>query len=252
MIIIPMAGKSSRFFDAGYTQPKYELPLAARPVFDYATASFRNQFGSETFLFVVSAQMGAKDFVSSRAVALNIDTFHVLELEEQTAGQAETVALGLKTLDVTSTEPLTIFNIDTFRPGFEMSPQAKGCAGFLEVFKGDGSGWSFVDPDPDAEMVARRVVEKQRISNLCSTGLYYFAQRSLFDQAYAAELANPSQKISEHYIAPLYNQLISRDLKVGYKVLEPRAVIFCGVPAEYEALKETPDELAQLSLKLGF
>ena len=33
VIIFPMAGKSQRFRDAGYSEPKYELPLAGQSVF---------------------------------------------------------------------------------------------------------------------------------------------------------------------------------------------------------------------------
>ena len=41
-IIIPMAGESSRFFNAGYTVPKYMLPLGSETVFDKAIKSLAN------------------------------------------------------------------------------------------------------------------------------------------------------------------------------------------------------------------
>ena len=40
MIVIPMAGLSSRFTKAGYTKPKYMLPLAGKSVFAHSIESF--------------------------------------------------------------------------------------------------------------------------------------------------------------------------------------------------------------------
>ena len=45
-IIIPMAGESSRFFNAGYTVPKYMLPLGSETVFDKAIKSFKDYFNN--------------------------------------------------------------------------------------------------------------------------------------------------------------------------------------------------------------
>ena len=39
MIVIPMLGKSSRFFDAGYERPKYQLPLGDGTVFSESVKS---------------------------------------------------------------------------------------------------------------------------------------------------------------------------------------------------------------------
>ena len=40
MIIIPMLGRSSRFFNVGYDKPKYELPLGDETVFSSSVRSF--------------------------------------------------------------------------------------------------------------------------------------------------------------------------------------------------------------------
>ena len=45
MIIIPMAGLSSRFFSDGYKLPKYMLDLHGVPVFDHAFGSFSELYG---------------------------------------------------------------------------------------------------------------------------------------------------------------------------------------------------------------
>ena len=241
MIVIPMAGQSRRFMDAGYRMPKYQLPLWGQPVFDHAVRSFVRYFAHEPFLFVIRPDHDAETFVRNRIAALAIGNAEIVALDSPTRGQADTVSLALHRSAAPPEEPLTIFNIDSFRPGFFLSEDDRAADGFLEVFRGDGEGWSFVDPVPGDEEAdeghARRVLEKVRVSELCSTGLYYFASRALFDRAFAREVDSPSQVLPELYVAPLYNHLIADGLEVRYRVIPPGAVTFCGVPAEYEALR---------------
>ncbi|ABL98318.1 glycosyltransferase family 2 protein [Shewanella amazonensis] len=236
MIVIPMAGLSSRFFNAGYTQPKYMLDAGGMPLFDHALLSFAAYFGTTPFLFIVRDLYDTAAFVKTRCKALGIKDFKIVALEQPTRGQAETVYLGLT--DVADTEPLTIFNIDTFRPGFTLPPIADTADGYLEVFKGEGSNWSYAKP---ADAKSTRVVqttEKQPISDLCSTGLYYFRQTADFRLAYETEAARPASEWQkqELYIAPLYNHLIARGKNIHYHLIDASDVIFCGVPEEYQAL----------------
>ena len=49
----------------------------------------------------------------------------------------------------------------------------------------------------------------------------------------------------EIYVAPLYNQLIKTGVQIGYKEIAKDDVIFCGIPAEYEALKQAWEKRGQ-------
>jgi NDP-sugar pyrophosphorylase family protein len=242
MIVLPMAGLSERFFRAGYDKPKYMLDLGGSPVFDYALRSFRSRFDQEDFLIVCRREYDTPEFVSARLAANGVRAT-VVTLDAPTAGQAETVLLGLDRAEVADATPLTIFNIDSFRPGFAMTAQEYAAGGYLETFHGEGDAWSFVEPADDAPALARRVVEKMRISGECCTGLYYFRTAQLFRQAYADEQREPSQRLAEHYIAPMYNQLIARGMTVRYRTIPLDDVIFCGIPAEYEALLADPSPI---------
>lgn len=247
MIILPMAGLSSRFFEVGYTEPKYKLLIEDQPVFDYALRSFEGCFGKETFLIVLRSDYDTEAFVRARLQANGIMA-ELVVLDQPTQGQAETVALGLEAAQVSDATPLTIFNIDSFRPGFAMSEAEYAADGYLETFLGAGDAWSFVEPEVAGmrEGTATRVIEKERISELCCTGLYYFRSRQQFQEAYAQELATPSQKLTEHYIAPIYNQMIQRGASVKFRTIDIQDVIFCGIPAEYVALQNDPAPIRRL------
>ena len=231
MIVIPMAGRSQRFQDAGYDRPKYELELSGRTVFARAVESFQAAFATTPFLFVATAE--AEPFVRSQARALGVGAFDVVPLARPTAGQAETVELGLDELAWAG--PVTIFNIDTFRPGFAFpGPPLAQADGWLEVFRGEGANWSYVRPTAEAPW-ALETAEKRPISDLCCTGLYHFARAADFRDALAAERAAP--QAAELYVAPLYNHLIARGARIGWRLIDRQEVVFCGAPSEYEALK---------------
>lgn len=230
MIIIPMAGLSSRFAKAGYDKPKYMLPLGGRSVFAHSVSSFKNDFRRTPFVIIYRPIQDTRAFLEAEIAKLGIGSVQFVELTEETRGQAETVALGVRQAQVAKAVPLTIFNIDTFRPGFTFPDiQADG---WLDVFEGSGDNWSFARVEAGTDRVVE-VAEKKPISNLCCTGLYHFARTGDFMRAFEAEAREVS---AELYVAPLYNRLIAKGADIRVHVITRDEVIFCGVPAEYESL----------------
>ncbi len=234
MIVFPMAGESRRFLAAGYEQPKYMLPLEGRPLFDWTVLSMRRLFDRTDFLFVARDVKGTGEFLKQRLAELGLGAAKVCLLDAPTAGQAETVECGLKLTNVPAQEPILIFNIDTMRPGFDME-DVPGEDGWLETFEAPGTGWSFVELDPMDGSRVIRCAEKQRISDRCCTGIYYFKEARLFLEALAAERRAPASH--ELFVAPLYNHLIADGRRIGWREAPPDKVILSGVPAEYESLK---------------
>ncbi|MBV9570698.1 MAG: capsular biosynthesis protein [Alphaproteobacteria bacterium] len=234
MFVFPMAGEGRRFREAGFTVPKYRLPLNGATVFDHVVGSFAAYFRDDVFLFIAPHEEAG--FVEARRRALNIDRAHVVTLGQRTGGQADTVLSGLDLRGVAGGEPVGIFNIDTIRRGYAkprpmMDPR---CDGYLEVFRGEGVHWSFVEPEAGRPGMVASVVEKRPISEFCCTGFYYFRTAEDFRWAYA----NPAPPRSdserrERYVAPLYNALIARGRQIAFDLIESRDVLFCGTPDEY-------------------
>ncbi|WP_253188913.1 glycosyltransferase family protein [Roseomonas mucosa] len=138
---------------------------------------------------------------------------------------------------------MTIFNIDTIRPGVRKAA-FDGKAGWLECFVGEGDHWSFVrpaDPSNPPEGIAAEVVEKRRISTLCCSGIYHFGSAALFRGAYANELDAPST--SELYVAPLYQHLVEAGREVRYRTVSVDHIFFSGTPTEYEDLLAETENL---------
>ena len=236
MIVIPMAGKSSRFYNEGFKVPKFKLPVFKNSnVFCEALKSFKNYFPFETFLFCHRDDDGSKLFIKNQCDKLGIKNIILNKISSDTRGQAETVALGLENLDEEFlAEPIYIFNIDSFLLNFK-KPNVDfllNTGGYLELFKGVGNHWSFAKIS--GELVTK-TTEKIRISEFCSNGLYYFSSPELFLETFRA--FEEVEDGSEIYIAPLYNLLIDHGIAVKYTIIENSDILFCGTPAEYEQLK---------------
>lgn len=238
MIVFPMAGLSSRFRQAGYEYQKFRLKAFGRTLFEHSVVSFSHYFGSEKLLFVTQRSFYAEEFIRTRLRKLGLqrDDYHIIQLEKPTSGQAETVLLGLKEVSGSENEPLSIFNIDTFRPDFRYPENLdlRQIDGYLEVFEAAGDHWSFVLPEAgDDTGRVLRVTEKERISDLCSTGLYYFKTVSLFRRAYDATYVGTEDHRTETYVAPMYNYLLESGKDIRFSKIDISSIVNCGTPDEY-------------------
>ncbi|GJE28585.1 capsular biosynthesis protein [Methylobacterium organophilum] len=241
MYVFPMAGLSRRFTEAGYTVPKFMLPAGPMNLFQHSIHGFREAFETESFLFIYLGATCSDAFIldSAAAIGLRPENVRLARLDQPTDGQATTVAEGLAVAGVSVDEPLTIFNIDTIYSDFAQ-PDFSGRGpvdGYLDVFVGEGTHWSFVRPKIEGERLgeAIEVTEKIRISNLCSSGLYHFARAGSFMKEFDAIRSRSVHELqgNERYIAPLYNAMIQKGQTVYYRVIRSDSIQFSGTPAEY-------------------
>ncbi len=230
---IPMAGLSSRFFKAGYTKPKYQLDLNGETVFSWSVRSFERYFKTDKFVFIYRDVYDTKQFLEKAIVELGILDYELVCLPEETLGQADTVYQGINKLD--HDEEIYVFNIDSRIIDFVKPEWVNDCDGYLEVFKGEGEHWSFALAEENSKKVIR-TTEKERISDLCSDGLYYFKRKSVFERLFLSAKENRKTAKNEYYIAPLYNDLIEVGSIVFYDLIENERILFCGTPDEYQQL----------------
>jgi NDP-sugar pyrophosphorylase family protein len=222
-IVIPMAGLGTRIRDA-YKLPKPLIEVHGHPLLAWAIAGLPlHQANSITLITrsEIANQFNISDLIKPY-IPKNL-TIDLKVLNQSTSGQAETVMMG--TSELPDEEPLLVFNCDTVvSDDFPDNPLAWD--GLLGIFHSDDPSLSFVESDQNGEVT--RTAEKQVISNKASTGLYYFAQKNDFGIAYSK-----TRHIKESYVAPLYNNLISENRKIG--CYETKIFIPLGTSEEIEA-----------------
>jgi dTDP-glucose pyrophosphorylase len=223
VILITLAGESSRFFNVGFADVKYKLKLGNDSII-HSILEFIPR--NEKLVIALNKKFNDYDFFSNLLNTMNFQQFKIVEISH-TRGQLETV---LKSLSDTNSfwnnlDSITIYNGDTIRKiknwNFE------NCDGYIEVFESEGNHWSFVDNIGKVNVVT----EKNRISSYCSSGLYFFKHVKFlldFGQEYINELQD------ESYIAPFYNHLINKGFNVQSGLELKSNFIFCGTPEEYQ------------------
>ena len=235
-----MAGEGTRFKNAGIDTEKWALPLAGKPVLYWVLRGFADAFADEQFCLIFRGGASVGEAIKETVAMADISSCRFHELPASTRGQAETVQLALASTRGSQDEPITIFNCDTLRPRFTVPHGTWGLDGYLECVKAPGDHWSFVRPASNKRSVLE-VVEKTRISELCSTGLYRFGQRAQFEDAFTA--ASNGVMDREIFVAPLFNHLIDYGARVEYGLIGLGEVEFCGTPSEYRDCKAREEEI---------
>lgn len=231
-IVITMAGRGTRFRQAGYDVPKYMIEAQGRTLFEWSMislAGYRSK--NDRAIFIVREEDEAAEFIRRMCKKLDFKDCRVIEIGVATDGQATTALLAADCWE--QEKPLLIYNIDTFvKPGAMRQEDLKG-DGFIPCFLGKGDHWSFVKLDASGRAVEVR--EKERISDYCTLGAYYFKTAALYEELYREFFALPeSLEKGERYIAPMYNYLIKKGGEVYISVVEEKDVFVLGTPGELD------------------
>ena len=224
-ILITMAGRGSRFQDAGVSKPKHEIMVKDKPMFDWAMRSLQ-AFFDEEFIFVTQSEHNASSFLKEACNRLGIMSSQEVTLEEYTSGQAQT---ALKADEFLSPDDgVAIYNIDTYIQEGKLTPEDITGDGFIPTFVAPGERWSFVRTNDEGHVI--KVFEKQKISDVATAGFYYFDRWSDFIDAYEHSAQRVEHEYGETYVAPLYNHLIDEGRTVLPYQLDPDSVHVLGTP----------------------
>ncbi len=238
-IVITMAGLGTRFKNAGYDMPKYEITAHKKSLFAWSLSSLADFCGSDDdWYFIVRAEDNASGFIKSEAPAITGSAgIKVIEIDHMTDGQATTAMLAAPLWK--SGDDLMIYNIDTFVEPYNITRvqirQFDG-DGFIPCFNAPGDHWSFVSVDERGYAVEVR--EKQRISDNCTIGAYWFSSCDLYEKMYSEYYGDSSNlEKGEKYVAPLYNHMIGKGMKVGISIIDCTHVHVLGTPEELKAFE---------------
>jgi dTDP-glucose pyrophosphorylase len=228
-IVMPMAGRGSRFAEVGYSVPKPLIDVRGRPMYAWATDSLPLAL-AKRLIFVCLAE-----HLEHRALADDIRERYgrfdpvIISLDHVTEGQACTVLLAREHID--NEDPLIIYNADTYcRTGLAgtLPTMPRTVDGILGVFRAPGDKWSFARVDEAGRVV--ETAEKRRISDWATTGLYHFTRGRDFVRAADAMIAANERERGEFYVAPVYNRLIAAGADIRIDVADEVWVL--GTPED--------------------
>lgn len=232
--VITMAGFGRRFLDAGYQLPKYRIEAHGRPLFEWSMLSLGSFIAAgSSFVFLVRREDQARTFIADCARGLGIDKISIVELDAPTDGQATTAHLAAPAILDTSA-PMLVYNIDTFVHPRSLPANCVRGDGWVPCFPAEGDHWSFARTGEDDRALELR--EKRRISPHATIGLYWFSSFDLYNNCYLEYYhRDEALEMSERYIAPLYNELISAGNPVFIHRVPASDVYPLGVPSDVQS-----------------
>ena len=206
-----MAGRGSRFADAGYATPKPFIEVHGIPMISFV---MRNLTPSQPHRFIlVALEEHVKEYNLEAVARTECPDTEIVTLSGVSEGPACSVMAAWPLID--PSQPLLIANSDQWvAPSVdELINAATGFAGALMTMPDSDPKWSFVRRDPSGRIDA--VLEKQPVSNEATVGIYYFSQASLFAHALDVMIETDERVNGEFYVGPGYNVLLDEGLDIN-------------------------------------
>lgn len=234
-IVIPMAGRGSRFQKEGYTLPKPLIPVHGKPMIEAVINNIRPTC-EHRFIFLC-LQEHEKEYAISNELKKIVPNSQVVLINSVTEGAACTVLLAREFINNES--PLMIANSDQWVDininDYLKKMDVEKADGLIMTMSANDPKWSYVRFDDSGKVI--EVVEKKVVSNEATVGIYNFRKGSDFVKA-ADEMIKRELKVNgEYYVAPTYNQLI----KLGKKIVvynvgeEMNGMYGLGIPSDLES-----------------
>ncbi len=216
IVVVPMAGRGSRYSEQGFDMPKPLISVAGKPMIYWALKSLEGM-KYKKIIFVALKEHEERYAIRKLLRAILDGHFELVLIEEVTEGQLCTVMMAKDYFE--SREGLLVIASDSLiksEIGKEISKKNSETKGIISVINLPGDRWSFAKTNSSNEVV--EVAEKVRISDNASTGIYYFSDAIEF-QKIAEEIINGHEKIKgEYYVIPVYQKMIQNQQKVAISV----------------------------------
>jgi dTDP-glucose pyrophosphorylase len=210
LLIIPMAGRGSRYANVGYTTPKPLIEIYGKPMLYHAFQSVKN-VPYEKVIFIALKEHEQTYGVSRLIKEQIVTDFELILLDDVTEGQLCTVLTASHYFQ--PNQSLLIAASDSYiESDIATELEITHADGIISVINLPGEQWSFAKTDEKGRVI--EVAEKTRISNHASTGIYYFNDAKRFEQ-YAQQLIQQKETTKgEYYIMPLYSKLIAEGAQI--------------------------------------
>lgn len=199
-IIIPMAGRGSRFKELTKI-PKPLIEIKGLPFFYYSAKSLTKYFDYSKLIFIGLKNHNKDNILVNKIKSLFPDA--VIKLLHKTPNGA--VLTSREAIELIDNDYPVIFNDCDhifYSEELEQSKnQLKNFEGFILTFNSDSSIYSYLIKDKNGNVIGTR--EKEVISSEAIAGVYGFKNIKIFQKASEEYLKNCDY--SEFYMSGLYN-----------------------------------------------
>lgn len=227
-VLIPMAGRGSRFAKEGFTFPKPLIEVNGKPMIEVVVDNINIE---ANHIFIVQKEHYEK-YNLEETLNRVYENCTIVQIDEVTDGAACTTLLAREFID--NDEPLLIANSDQFvewdSNEFMYSMVGDNTDGGILTFPSKHPKWSYAKLDEDGYVT--RVEEKKPISDKATVGIYYWTKGSDYVK-YADKMIEEEKKVNgEFYVCPVYNEAIEDGKKI--KIFDIPRMWGLGTPEDLD------------------
>jgi len=237
-IVIPMAGRGSRFAKEGYVDPKPLIPLGNKRMIEVVVNNLKPAC-EHRFIFVCQQEHLDKYNYKNELERI-APGCEIIGIDGVTEGAACTVMYSESLIN--NDMPLMIANsdqwIDTDINDYLNHMQSEDLDGLIMTMKADDPKWSFAKIN-DFNLVTE-VVEKKVVSDEATVGIYNYKRGSDFCRHVKRMIERNERSNGEFYVAPVYTYMYELDnSKIGvYNIgAEADGMYGLGTPADLDLFK---------------
>ena len=232
-LVMPMAGKGSRFVEQGFGFPKPLIEINGKPFFYWSAMSILKFIEVADLTFVVLQEHVDKYNMQAELYRYFPDA-KVQIIPEVLNGAVLTCMEGVK--EIEDFNPIIFNDCDHMfrcKKFEEFIANDVEIDGGLLTFWSDEAKYSFLMFDKNDNVI--ETVEKKVISNAAICGCYYFANKKLFLDA--ANIYLTECKYREYFVSGVYNVMARNGSLI--KAFQTDFHLPFGVPEEYEFAKNS-------------
>jgi dTDP-glucose pyrophosphorylase len=212
-IVIPMAGRGSRFADVGYKMPKPLIDVLGKPMIQWVIENLKPSCDHQ-FIFICQ-QEHMERYQLDVLLEKSAPGSKIVAIPKVTEGAACTVLLSEDLID--NDDPLMIANSDQWI-NFDINQYLdyqfnSNLDGLILTMTANDPKWSFVRFDDKNKVI--EVVEKEVISDEATVGVYNYKHGKDFISAAKSMITKNLRVNGEFYVAPAYNQMIEKGMELG-------------------------------------
>ena len=234
-IVIPMAGRGSRFADAGYQLHKPLIDVCGRPMIEVVVRNIRPR-REHRFIFICQEEH-LKKYGLAEKLERMAPGCEIVTIDHITEGAACTVLLAEGYID--NDDELMIANSDQFvDTDINAYLAAMGDHdGLIMTMPASDPKWSYIRYDEEGFVTLVR--EKEVISNQATVGIYNYRHGSDFVKYAKRMIAKNIRVNNEFYVAPVYNEMIEAGKKLAFRDVGEK-MYGLGTPEDLKAFMADP------------
>ena len=229
-IIIPIGGRGERFKNEGYIKPKSLINILDKPMIFYILDNLNIERNDE--IYIIYNTMLEKDHFTE-IIKTKYPLIHFIPLPYDTSGAAETLYLGLKTLNnsISNSNKNIILDCDTIYHEDIIDIYRNSIYNnvvFYSVKENEKPIYSYIQIDEYSKIT--NIKEKQKISNNANTGAYCFENIEILCKYCKYILDEGIVFNNEPYTSCVINEMIKKDIMFYGIELKDSSIISLGTP----------------------